>query len=74
MKTAIAILATVFAATAFAAEPAKTADVKPAVVTAPASAPAVVKKDEKKPVKSAVVKDEKAPAAAPAAPAKPASK
>ncbi len=71
MKTAIAILATAFAATAFAAEPAKT-EVKPAVVTAPAPA---VKKDEKAPVKSTVVKDEKAAAPATAAStAKPASK
>ena len=66
MKTAIAILATAFAATAFAADAPKTAEVKPAATTAPAPA---VKKDEKAPVKSAVVKDEKAAAPAPAKPA-----
>ena len=70
MKNAIAILATVFAVSAFAAEPAKT-EVKPApaVTATPAPHKAEVKK-EAKPAKSVPAKDEKA--AAPAA--KPASK
>ena len=73
MKALIATLVSAFAFSAFAAEPAKTAEVKPAVVATPA--PVVAKKDEKKPVKSTVVKDEKATTpAVVATPAKPASK
>jgi hypothetical protein len=68
MKTLIATIVSAFALTAFAAEPAKA----PAT---PASAKVEVKKDEKKPVKSTVVKDEKATTpAVVATPAKPASK
>jgi len=74
MKNAIAILATVFAVSAFAQAPAKKEETKPAAPAATVSAPAApapaVKKEEKKPAKSTPVKDEKA--AAPAA--KPASK
>jgi hypothetical protein len=72
MKNAIAILATVFAVSAFAAEPAKApaaATPAPAVTATPAPHKAEVKK-EVKPAKSVPAKDEKA--AAPAA--KPASK
>ena len=66
MKNAIAILATVFAVSAFAQAPAKKEEVKPVVPAATASAPAPakaeVKKDEKKPVKSEPAKKEPAKA------------
>ena len=49
MKSAIAILATVFAVSAFAQAPAKKEEVKPAAPAATASAPAPAKKEEAKP-------------------------
>jgi len=70
MKSAIAILATVFAVSAFAQAPAKKEEAKPA---ATASAPAKVeaKKDEKKPAKSdGAKKDAPKADAKPATPAK----
>ena len=66
MKSAIAILATVFAVSAFAQAPAKKEEVKPATPVATAPAKAEVKKDEKKPAKSDSAKKD-----APKADAKP---
>ena len=74
MKLIATLIASAFAVTAFAAEPAKKEEVKPAVVAAPAKSevkPAVIGGDKgKAPVKSTPAKDEKA--AVPAT--KPASK
>jgi hypothetical protein len=74
MKQLIALIATVFAVSVFAAEPTKAPVATPAVTKADAPVPAALKKDEKKPVKSPAKKDDKKPVA-PATPATaPASK
>ena len=52
MKSILTLIATVFAVTAFAAEPAKTPVTPAPAAATPAPAKAEVKKDEKKPVKS----------------------
>ena len=73
MKSAIAILATVFAVSAFAQAPAKKEEAKPAAPAVAASAPAKaeVKKEEKKPAKSdSAKKDAPKADAKPAVPAK----
>ena len=76
MKSAIAILATVFAVSAFAQAPAKKEEAKPAApatptVTVTAPAKAEVKKEEKKPAKSDGAKKDASKAdAKPAVPAK----
>lgn len=72
MKKVIALVAAMFAVTAFAQTKTEPVAVKttPNPVVAPAAEPAVVKKEAAKPAKSTPVKDEKA--AGPAT--KPASK
>jgi hypothetical protein len=71
MKQLIALIATAFAVSAFAAEPAKAPVATPAVTKADAPVP-VVKEDKKAPVKSSAKKDDKKVAPATATP--PASK
>ena len=73
MKQFIALIATAFAVSAFAAEPVKAPVATPAVTKADAPVPAALKKDEKKPVKSDTKSGDKK-AATPATPAPAASK
>ena len=67
MKSLVLVIASVFAVSAFAAEPAKAPIATPAVTKADAPKP-VVKEDKKAPVKSSDKKDDKK-AATPATPA-----
>ena len=73
MKQFIALIATAFAVSAFAAEPAKAPVATPAVTKADAPVPAALKKDEKKPVKSDAKPSDKK-AATPVTPAPAAGK
>ena len=73
MKSLAVVIASLFAVSAFAAEPAKAPVATPAVTKADAPVPAALKKDEKKPVKSDTKSGDKK-AATPATPAPAASK
>ena len=73
MKQFIAVIATAFAVSAFAADAPKAPVATPAVTKADAPVPAALKKDEKKPVKSDTKSGDKK-AATPATPAPAASK
>ena len=73
MKSLAVVIASLFAVSAFAAEPAKAPVATPAVTKADAPVPAALKKDEKKPVKSDAKPSDKK-AATPATPAPAASK
>jgi hypothetical protein len=73
MKHIIALIATAFAVSAFAADAPKAPVATPAVTKADAPVPAALKKDEKKPVKSDTKSGDKK-AATPATPAPAASK
>ena len=73
MKQFIALIATAFAVSAFAADAPKAPVATPAVTKADAPVPAALKKDEKKPVKSDTKSGDKK-AATPATPAPAASK
>jgi hypothetical protein len=68
MKSLAVVIASLFAVSAFAAEPAKAPVATPAVTKADAPVPAALKKDEKKPVKSDTKSGDKK-AATPATPA-----
>ena len=63
MKTFIAIIASMFALTAFAAEPAKKEEAKPAAKTAAPAAVAPAAKAASVPAAPAAKKDEKKPEA-----------
>ena len=73
MKQFIAVIATAFAVSVFAADAPKAPVATPAVTKADAPVPAALKKDEKKPVKSDTKSGDKK-AATPATPAPAASK
>lgn len=73
MKQFIALIATAFAVSAFAADAPKAPVATPAVTKADAPVPAALKKDEKKPVKSDAKSGDKK-AVTPATPAPAASK
>jgi len=67
MKLIATLIASAFAVSAFAAEPAKKEEVKPATPTAAVTAPAVSAKNETKPVKSEKKDSTKVEVKAPAA-------